>query len=153
VRIKKNPRFYAIANGAATSPDARLEEIVVESVKALVSEGIVDESDGMISPTSEQRYVLAVKSSADRAFPSNTAYGDVCRLPLAPPKVSLTLSSILTDDGAELSLTSYLRIYQEPPYQAQHAHSARDDRGSERVLELALQARRQGTSGQGQQGL
>lgn len=55
VRIKKNPRFYAIANRAATSPNARLEEIVVESVKALVSEGIVDETEDMISPTSEYR--------------------------------------------------------------------------------------------------
>lgn len=86
VRIKKNPRYYAIANGAATSPDARLEEIVVESVKALVNEGIVDESDDTISPTSERRLSQSSSSTADWFLSSLAAYGDVRRAALASPR-------------------------------------------------------------------
>ncbi|GAA5978347.1 hypothetical protein JCM5350_001135 [Sporobolomyces pararoseus] len=45
VRISKNSAFYAIAKGSKLSPDARLEEICVEAVKQLVSEGIVIENE------------------------------------------------------------------------------------------------------------
>lgn len=51
VRITKNPTYYAIANSATLSPDARLEEICVEAIKQLVSEGIVvEEEDASLAP-------------------------------------------------------------------------------------------------------
>ncbi|GAA6062252.1 hypothetical protein JCM10212_001766 [Sporobolomyces blumeae] len=45
VRIVKNPGYYAIANGTKMSPDERLEEICVEAIKELVSEGIVSQGE------------------------------------------------------------------------------------------------------------
>ncbi|GAA5826052.1 hypothetical protein JCM5353_004194 [Sporobolomyces roseus] len=51
VRITKNPTYYAIANSTTLSPDARLEEICVEAIKQLVSEGIVvEEEDESLAP-------------------------------------------------------------------------------------------------------
>ena len=54
VRITKNPTYYAIANSTTLSPDARLEEICVEAIKQLVSEGIVtEEDDESLAPNGE----------------------------------------------------------------------------------------------------
>ncbi|GAA5888947.1 hypothetical protein JCM5296_002752 [Sporobolomyces johnsonii] len=50
VRIAKNAPYYGIANGASSSPDARLEEICVEAIKELVGDGIVDEEGESLSP-------------------------------------------------------------------------------------------------------
>ncbi|GAA5919935.1 hypothetical protein JCM1841_000052 [Sporobolomyces salmonicolor] len=50
IRIAKNAPYYGIANGASSSPDARLEEICVEAIKELVGDGIVDEEGESLSP-------------------------------------------------------------------------------------------------------
>ncbi|GAA5900381.1 DNA helicase [Sporobolomyces salmoneus] len=51
VRISKNAPYYAIAKNSKLSPDARLEEICVEAVKQLVSEGIVvEDEDQSLAP-------------------------------------------------------------------------------------------------------